>query len=722
MTTSNIISPEVKEKLDQREDICRKIEASIGKIDEAAIKEVQTLVNEWKGAEEIPFRFFEILDKRFQQAQVNFFKAKETREKEISIIEERKSEIENCLEKLENSAKNENVLSESESVDKLVEKWKRLTDDLQFIDDYRQRFENLYDCFKEKKALQEKHTREEIQAKTDEAQALSKDLKKLIETQDATDISDQVKEIHDIWKDIKPIVLKGKPEAGGTNHKKLVDKIEQQLKIFYDQLRSDYQEREWKRWENYTHKLSLCDKAEALAGEENHRKVAETVRLLRDNWKKLGAVPREKSEEIWARFDKACTFVYERAQKFFAELKVERKENLKIKLDLCEQVEALKDSTDWTTTADQLKELQVKWKATGSVPKEHDQEVYQRFSKACNHYFTNRKNHFQVVKDVQNEHRQHKIEICEEAEKLVDMDQKEAFAKIREFRDRWKRAGSAQRKHEQKLWERFNIALDAFFAKIDAEKPENLKKKSEICLKIKELAEKLTDDCVLEDIDRQFNSLSAEWKRVGTVPKENDKESFDAFKLATSHFHDKRGEIENNLMSKKQQGFADKLIHIRTLEKAFEKNEGWDSLQSAVAKVAESWAVDGSKDVLDRLFEDIKKAIESQNAGFYKTLLKEYQKNLRKKVDLCVRLERLADISAPDVELGNSSAMSLAEELKFSIESNFSQPQKMDRKEVEAEFKNVREKWDKLGPVPRSDEDSINKRYARAFEEYNKRH
>lgn len=62
-------------------------------------------------------------------------------------------------------------------------------------------------------------------------------------------------------------------------------------------------------------------------------------------------------------------------------------ENLEKKRALCEKAEALKDSTDWKVTADELTKLQKEWKTIGPVAKKYSDAVWKRFISACDYFF-----------------------------------------------------------------------------------------------------------------------------------------------------------------------------------------------------------------------------------------------------------------------------------------------------------------------------------------------
>ena len=75
---------------------------------------------------------------------------------------------------------------------------------------------------------------------------------------------------------------------------------------------------------------------------------------------------------------------------FYTEYKDNLKANLQKKISLCEAAEALKTSTEWKKTAQQLQELQRQWKEIGAVPYRNSDEVWKRFRAACDEFFAER--------------------------------------------------------------------------------------------------------------------------------------------------------------------------------------------------------------------------------------------------------------------------------------------------------------------------------------------
>ena len=141
------------------------------------------------------------------------------------------------------------------------------------------------------------------------------------------------------------------------------------------------------RAENLAKKTALCEKAEALADSTNWIQTVEAVKGLQAEWKTIGAVPRGRERAIWERFRTGCDRFFTRRHEDLAQRKTIWGENLARKVALCEQAEALVQSTDWEQTAGAIKRLQVEWKTIGPVKKTRSEAIWQRFRVACNRFF-----------------------------------------------------------------------------------------------------------------------------------------------------------------------------------------------------------------------------------------------------------------------------------------------------------------------------------------------
>jgi hypothetical protein len=150
---------------------------------------------------------------------------------------------------------------------------------------------------------------------------------------------------------------------------------------------------------NLETKTALCEKAEAINEEpfENYQQVEKLTRQMVDlqrTWKTIGFAPKKDNAKIYQRFRNVCDRFFAKKGILTSRTRIYLTENLQKKLDLCVQAEALKESTDWKRTSDELITLQQKWKEIGPVPRKHYDPVWKRFRAACDHFFKRKSEHF----------------------------------------------------------------------------------------------------------------------------------------------------------------------------------------------------------------------------------------------------------------------------------------------------------------------------------------
>jgi len=302
---------------------------------------------------------------------------------------------------------------------------------------------------------------------------------------------------------------------------------------FYDYIKINKELRDLDLKKNLEAKIKLCEHAESLLIEPSVVKAFADLQLLHDQWREIGPVPHEKKNELWERFKSATSQINKRHQEHFINLKEQEKSNLIAKQELCDKVEAILEQElvkqkQWTEKSDEVIELQKIWRTIGFAPKKYNNDIYARFRKACDTFFSNKRAFFEQLKDTEEENKQRKIELCIEAEKLKDdTDWKKTTDDFIRLQNEWKNVGPVSRRDSEKLWKRFRSACDVFFnaksahfSTLDQQQDDNLKLKLALIEEID--AFELSDDHennleLLKDFQRR-------WSEIGFVPfKEKDR-------------------------------------------------------------------------------------------------------------------------------------------------------------------------------------------------------
>ncbi len=308
---------------------------------------------------------------------------------------------------------------------------------------------------------------------------------------------------------------------------------------FYDTLKLNNEFRAYDFKKNLELKTAICERAEALANEEDIIAAFRKLQGLHQEFREIGPVERDLREEVWNRFKAASTIINKRHQEYFEARKAQEQENLDKKTALCEQVEAfdldsLKTFADWNAISEKIIALQAEWKTIGFAPQKMNVKIFERFRGACDDFFTRKSEYFKSVRDSLNTNLQLKEELVKKAEELKDStDWKETTDAIIALQKRWKEIGTVPKKFSEDIWQRFNAACDAFFeakkdanGNIHAEQTENLAKKQEI---IDTLA--AIDPATAEgDIRPQLRQAQEDWNNIGHVPFREKENIYKAFR------------------------------------------------------------------------------------------------------------------------------------------------------------------------------------------------
>ena len=117
---------------------------------------------------------------------------------------------------------------------------------------------------------------------------------------------------------------------------------------------------DWQRWSNVPRAEALIAEAAAMLEAETPPELGR-LKDLQARWKTVGAMPRNKSQELWEKFKATCDQVFDKFRAGRAAAAEQAEAAAKVKEELIAQAESLAESTDWDATAEAFKELQRRW-------------------------------------------------------------------------------------------------------------------------------------------------------------------------------------------------------------------------------------------------------------------------------------------------------------------------------------------------------------------------
>jgi len=373
--------------------------------------------------------------------------------------------------------------------------------------------------------------------------------------------------------------------------KEIVGEKKAQFKNIYKEFRtatSRFQNlQEWASWHAEQIREQLIKEIEELANMpvvlENRTKAF----TMLEQWKAAGYMPATKIQELWPRFKTGLDKVMDSVLPLLKEQEKGQEENLKIKEDICAQIEELAATAgEWAEQLKKIQELQAKWKNTGFVPKVQNHAIWERYQNAVNSFFKKQEAYKKRIDEQIGERIAAREKLCEEAEALAKStdwrNTPKAFTKLSAD---WKNAGSVPSEQYEKLLQRFKAASDFFFEKRNTHFDSTRKVREDICAKI----ESFDFDASSAESLSEWKAIEEEWKAL-----ENNgysKELYDRFYAASDRIWemaskskpeiakelDKNWEIKHGLMEQlkeilEQENFKFKTLQIvRSLQIEWEK-------------------------------------------------------------------------------------------------------------------------------------------------------
>lgn len=317
--------------------------------------------------------------------------------------------------------------------------------------------EEFYDMLKLNNEFREYDFKKNLELKTKIIEAAEK----LEEADDIVSAFHQLQKLHEEFRAIGP-VAKDLREQVWTRFKAASTIINKKHQAHFENLKRQEDQ-------NLADKTALCEHVEAikLEGLTTHTQWEELTKDVLDTqakWKTIGFTPQKMNAVIFERFRTACDKFFKAKGEFYKNKREEQAVNLKKRNELCEQAEALKDSTDWKATAAKLVELQKQWKAIGSVSRKYSQTTWNRFSSACDYFFEQRKKNGGSFNNAEVGNLKKKKDIIVRL-KAIDPENAsdENVKTFRALLKEWNSTGHVPYREKDKIYEAYHTIIDKLF-------------------------------------------------------------------------------------------------------------------------------------------------------------------------------------------------------------------------------------------------------------------
>lgn len=197
---------------------------------------------------------------------------------------------------------------------------------------------------------------------------------------------------------------------------------------------------------------------------------------FQDLWKTTGLASKKENEELWKSFRSECDTFFDLKRTFFKGIEEVYTQISIKKQEIISKANELKSSTDWKQASESLIRLQQNWKKLGSAGPRFEQKLWKDFREACDTFFENKKQFFEL-EDVKNqENLTAKKELIAAIEKYVISDDKtKVLNDLKEFTNRFNAIGKVPFKEKDVVFQSYKKAIDAVYASIKLEGEEKEK-------------------------------------------------------------------------------------------------------------------------------------------------------------------------------------------------------------------------------------------------------
>lgn len=425
------------------------------KTKEENLRRYETVMEEGGSKEELEGRPDE-LEERFNEV-FNIYKANKLRYNE----EQEKIKNENLQKKLHILEELRTLINSEETLKKtydefriLQDRWKEIgivprTEINNLWQNYHFLVEKFFEKVKLNKELKDLDLKKNLEAKI----ALCEKTEELLLETSIIKSFKQLQKFHEEWKEIGPTPADKKDEIW-ERFKTATDKINERRREHYARIEEDQQK-------NLETKNALCDQAEEVLTLKN-----ETTREWQDHtnkinellkiWKSVGPVPQKTNAAIWARFKTCLDTFFANKKEFFDKLKEQQLHNYNLKVDLCVQAEAIRISTDWKKTTNEMIRLQNEWKKIGPVPRKHSERIWKRFRVACDEFFNAKSSYFANIHTHEEENMQRKVDLMNRLKVHDFTDDKNANLEVlKNFQREWTEIGHVPIRDRDRLQNEF---------------------------------------------------------------------------------------------------------------------------------------------------------------------------------------------------------------------------------------------------------------------------
>lgn len=355
---------------------------------------------------------------------------------------------------------------------------------------------------------------------------------------------------------------------------------------------------ESEKLENLKKKEAILDQIKLLSETEEDKDSLKKLKELQAEWKLVRNIPKEHIDRLWESYHIYIHNFYDSLSMFNELKELDRRKNLDQKIELTKKTSELALEPSTKKVIILLKKYQEEWKSIGPVPKESNDEIWNRFKQECDRIY-------EMIKSVQAENERKreenlagKKELLAKALELSNLQSTrikewlEQSTVANQLMEDWKKIGMVPMKFRESLWDEFRNARNKFFSnkneffkKLHAERNINLKVKTDLCEKAEAISANPIDWNKQTD---ELKKMQEAWKKVGPVHEKVSDAIWKRFRGACDSFFEKKAQHYAGQVEDQKKNLEIKQNLLAQLEELLAKEDG-ASIINELKALQEQW-------------------------------------------------------------------------------------------------------------------------------------
>lgn len=505
-----------------------------------------------------------------------------------------------------------------------------------------EKFSELWTKFTQAKNAFEKAAQEAEKVNKTKKEQIVAEIEGLVNEENIKQAMTRMKELEEAWKAVGATSSDAEHDLH-QSYGRARDAFFYNMRIYRELLEHDLKR-------NLQLKEELATKMEEALSIDKIKELEAITRAFSKEWDEIGPTFHDKWEAVRDRFKDAQRKAFDKVRSHYKGIKEQMHENLQKKEGLCERLEAMASQEitsekRWKNLTDDVIAIQKEWKSTGFVPKQANEEVWKRFKTAGDTFFNKKKEFYARLKNEQDKHRDAKRELVKCAEELKDSELwKETTEELINLQKKWKKAGKAHQRDEQRLWKQFRAACNHFFEKKkaffdtkDERQDNNLKAKHDVIKELESLKPQEDDNATLKTIDE----LVSKFGSIGFVPINEKNKVNNLFRNTLTKKYEEIGldqeaiekllylakikelgeaktKVDSKAIEREERQLRDKIGKLKATIIQYENNLGFFANSKGANKLKEEVEakIEHSKEQIERVKQQLKLLKQTKNDNF----------------------------------------------------------------------------------------------------------